>query len=148
MAELTLQTALPPPLPSSSVAWSSATRVVVAGLESRRAWRPKSRTHSPGAPPRASSSPAWSPAARGGVPNALASSSATHPPVLLSWVDGWRPVLCLAAERVLFCTFSHLGFILHARYARSIGDDASRYSAPDPGILPLHGRLQRRLESA
>ena len=45
MAELTLQTALPPPLPSSSVAWSSATRFVVARLESRRAWRPKSRTH-------------------------------------------------------------------------------------------------------
>jgi len=44
MAELTLQTALPPPLPSSSVAWSSATRFVVARLESRRAWRPKSRT--------------------------------------------------------------------------------------------------------
>jgi hypothetical protein len=45
MAELTLQTALPPPLPSSSVSWSSATRFVVARLESRRAWRPKSRTH-------------------------------------------------------------------------------------------------------
>ena len=44
MAELTLQTALPPPLPSSSVAWSSATRFVVARLEFRRAWRPKSRT--------------------------------------------------------------------------------------------------------
>ena len=76
------------------------------------------------------------------VPNAPATACSS-----LSWVDGWRTVLCLAAERVLFCTFSHLGFILHARYAWSIGDDASRYSAPDPGILPLHGPLHSRLES-
>ena len=85
--------------------------------------------------------PKW-PRVEAEVPNAPATACSS-----LSWVDGWRTVLCLAAERVLFCTFSHLGFILHARYAWSIGDDASRYSAPDPGILPLHGPLHSRLES-
>jgi len=107
---------------------ASAASFVVGRLELRHALRRRP----PGVPPRVEAE----------VPNATATACSS-----LSWVDGWRTVLCLAAERVLFCTFSHLGFILHARYAWSIGDDASRYSAPDPGILPLHGPLHSRLES-
>jgi hypothetical protein len=119
---------------------ASAASFVVGRLELRHTLRRRP----PGVPPRVEAevpnAPAWSSATRFASSSPACSS--------LSWVDGWRPIICLAAERVLFCTFSHLRFILHARYAWSIGDDASLYSAPDPGILPLHDPLHTRLESA